>query len=163
MFKTRQGFTLIEMMVVIAIVGLLLAVVIVAGTRARQKARTSQALNDLARIQLALASYQTERGTYPSSRGGAGNWDGLYSTTGDSTANWIPGLTPSYMITLPRSPNNSTSGTNNYVYNSDGINYKLIWQNAEECTKVKSLHPGLIDPVRDCTAYGYWTSGATSW
>ncbi|HEY0980445.1 MAG TPA: type II secretion system protein [Candidatus Paceibacterota bacterium] len=156
----KHGFTLIEMLIVIAIIGVLAAVIITSANSARQKSRTAQSLNDLAQINLALQGYQSEHGRYPSS---GGNWDGLYSNYGESSTNWIAGLTPLYLITLPRSPNNSTDGTNNYIYNSDGRNYKLIWHYAEDCPSVKAKHPNLIDPARDCYAYGYWSPGAASW
>lgn len=159
----KHGFTLIEMLIVIAIIGTLATIIIVSANAARQKSRTAQAQTDLAQIHLALEAYQSEHGKYPVSTGGIGVWDGLYSSYGDSSANWIPGITPLYMITLPRSPNNSTDGTNNYIYNSDGRNYKLIWHVPEECAKVKVSHPELIDPARDCWAYGYWTAGARNW
>ncbi len=156
----KHGFTLIEMLIVIAIIGVLAAVILTSANSARQKSRIAQALTDLAQINLALQGYQAENGRYPTS---GGNWDGLYSSYGESSANWIAGLTPLYMVTLPRSPNNTTDGTKNYIYHSDGRNYKLIWHGAEDCPSVKAKHPNLIDPVRDCYAYGYWSPGAASW
>ncbi len=159
----RQGFTLIEMLIVIAIIGLLSGIIIASANSARQKSRIAQAQTDLAQIHLALEAYQSEYGRYPISTGGSGVWDGLYSSYGDSSPNWIAGLTPTYMLALPRSPNNSTDGSTNYIYHSDGKNYKLIWHGPEACAKVKVSHPQLIDPARDCWAYGYWTAGARNW
>lgn len=162
--KKNRGFTLIEMLIVIAIVAVLTTIVIVSANSARKKARTAQSLNDLGMLQLALANYQGDNnGRYPSSQGGAGPWDGLYTSFGDSSTTWIAGLSPKYIRVLPRSPYNTTDGGLNYIYNSDGVNYKLIWHGPEDCVGVKKTHPELIDPMRDCYAYGYWTPNAATW
>ena len=40
---------------------------------------------------------------------------------------------------------------------------KLISHGPEDCATVKSKYPSLIDPARDCWAFGYWTPGAVNW
>lgn len=166
--KKQRGFTLIEMLIVIAVIGTLASIVVVSGNAARKKARIAQTLVDLGQVKLALEAYQSEYGKYPVSTGGIGVWDGLYSSYGDSSPNWIAGLTPTYMITLPRVPDNNTSGNQSYIYNSDGRNYKLIRHVPTppyegECEAVYKMHPEMRDPARICWAYGYWTPGAVSW
>ncbi|RME29571.1 prepilin-type N-terminal cleavage/methylation domain-containing protein [Candidatus Parcubacteria bacterium] len=157
------GFTLIELLVVIAIIGLLSSIVFASLNSARQKARIAKSLADLKELQKALEMYYADHRSYPSSQGGAGSWDGLYSCWGDSTPNWIPGLAPTYIARLPRSPNNSTGCGQNYIYNSNGNDYKLIWHQPENCEDVKRQYPSFIDPIRDCWAYGVWTPGARNW
>ncbi len=161
--RQSRAFTLIELLVVIAIIGLLSSVVFASLNSARKKARITRSIQDLKELQKALEMYYADHGSYPSSRGGAGNWDGLYSCWGDSTPNWIPGLAPTYIARLPRSPNNSTACNKNYIYNSNGQDYKLIWHEPEDCGWVKAHYPSLIDPRRDCWAYGVWTPGARNW
>lgn len=172
----KKGFTLIELLVVVAIIGMLSSVVLASLNTARTSARTTRAIQDLKQIQTALELYYNANNSYPSSIGGAGSWDGLYSNWGDSTTNWIPGLAPTYIPVLPRSPNNSTDGSVNYIYNSDGRNYKLIWHGGEDCNGVKQRIPSVLDPTRDggsnpsvqeysgsCWSYGVWTDGAVAW
>lgn len=63
--NNQKGFTLIEMLVVVAIVGLLSSVVVVGVGGARQKARDSKRIADLRSIQTwAEANYTT---SYPTS------------------------------------------------------------------------------------------------
>ncbi|MFH1611754.1 MAG: type II secretion system protein [bacterium] len=161
-FKT--GFTLIELLVVIAIIGLLASIVLVSVNSVRKKARTTKRISDLKNLSLALELYyDNNNNTYPSSLGGAGVWDGLYSSWGDSTPDWIAGLAPTYVSVLPRDPRNHTNGSQQYIYRSDGNNYKLISHSPEDCAGVKAKYPNLIDPARDCWAYGYWSSGAVGY
>jgi len=65
MFKKRKSFTLVELLMVIAIIGILSAVVIVNVSQARLAARDSQRIADLASIQLALEKYKSANGHYP--------------------------------------------------------------------------------------------------
>ena len=156
----KRGFTLIELLVVIAIIGILSSVVLASLSNARLNARTTRSIQDLHSLRTALELYATSNnGNYPVSTGGAGVWDGLYTCWGDSTPDWIAGLAPTYIASLPRSPNNSTACNNNYIYRSDGVDFKIIWHDPEACTTVQSRYPNLVDPGRTCWAYGFWTAG----
>lgn len=61
----RKGFTLTEMLVIIAIVGLFSAIVTASTSAARQKARDEARLGDLRSIQLGLALYHDVNRGYP--------------------------------------------------------------------------------------------------
>jgi prepilin-type N-terminal cleavage/methylation domain len=159
---SRQGFTLIELLVVIAIIGLISSVVLSSLNTARLKSRTVRSIQDMRELQKALEFYYDAHGSYPSSLGGSGSWDGLHTCWGDASSDWIPGLVPTYISSLPHSPNNSGACDNNYIYNSNGVDYKLIWHNPEDCDAVQRQYSQLVDPLRTCWAYGFWTPGAVS-
>lgn len=63
----KKGFTLVELMVVIAIIGILSAVVFVNISSSRSKARDAKRISDIAQIQLALEQYFDRCGVYPKS------------------------------------------------------------------------------------------------
>jgi prepilin-type N-terminal cleavage/methylation domain-containing protein len=71
--KEHQGFTLIEIVLVLAIAGLLLVVVFLAVGGAQRARRDSQRKNDLARITSLIESYASNtNGCYPGSTAATG-------------------------------------------------------------------------------------------
>lgn len=63
----RKGFTLLELLIVIAIISLLLQIVIPAVEGAREAARRSQCSNNLRQITLSIQNHHDAFGYYPSS------------------------------------------------------------------------------------------------
>ncbi|MEW6087498.1 MAG: prepilin-type N-terminal cleavage/methylation domain-containing protein [bacterium] len=64
-FKKEKGFTLIELMIVIAILGILAAVAIPNFLNARGKAQDASALSTLEAVKTALEMYAADNGAYP--------------------------------------------------------------------------------------------------
>lgn len=63
--KKNQGFSLVEMLIVVAIIGVLSTVSLVSFGSARRSARDARRLSDIKQIQLALKSFYTDNGYYP--------------------------------------------------------------------------------------------------
>jgi general secretion pathway protein G len=82
------GFTLLEILVVIAIIGLLIGLVAPAALRQLGRARTSVAHQSIARLESVLDLYKLDIGSYPNSEQGleallkeppdVTNWNGPY-------------------------------------------------------------------------------------
>lgn len=91
----RSGFTLIEVLLVVVIIGILVGVAIPRlGGRVRQ-AEISRARADIQSIGLALRMYELDNGEYPASLeglvsnpGGLRNWNGPYLESGLPTDPW---------------------------------------------------------------------------
>lgn len=64
-FSPRRGFSLIEVLVVIGIVGLLMALMLPAIQGAREAARRMQCASNLRQLALGMQTYQERQGTFP--------------------------------------------------------------------------------------------------
>jgi len=100
----QKGFTIVELLIVIVIIGILAAITIVAYNNIQQRARDSARTSDIAGIQKALELYRADSGEYPS----VGTDNVGYNLSTLSTA-----LVPKYINSIPNDPNASLT---NYQY-----------------------------------------------
>ncbi|MFY9484131.1 MAG: prepilin-type N-terminal cleavage/methylation domain-containing protein [Patescibacteria group bacterium] len=172
---SQRAFTLIELLIVVAIIGILASSVVVNLSLARTRARDARRKADLKSVQTALEVYAEEKGNYPSTLGLATCFAGA---TGpplcSEPGSYIPNLAPDYVGSLPLDPlvgkpsafaiahqATCTSGPAGYRYASDGRDYKLIGYCTVE-SAIDSFSP-FYDAIRPTWALGLATGGARSW
>lgn len=68
--QTREGFSLVELMVVIVIIGLLATVVVINVMPSRDRAMVEKARADIAVLETALETYRLDNLTYPTGQQG---------------------------------------------------------------------------------------------
>jgi prepilin-type N-terminal cleavage/methylation domain-containing protein len=103
---SKKGFTLIELMVVIAIIGILSAVMLESFSAAKSQSRDVKRISDLSNIQLALAGYFNRCGQYPAADTGVSNKSIIDSTTLSQNTNCPSGISLStFIATIPTPPN----------------------------------------------------------
>ena len=85
MKKVQQGFTLIELMIVVAIIGILAAIAIPAYQDYTIRAQVSEGINLASGAKAAIAEYFMDSGTLPTSNGAAG-------LEGTITGNYVTGV-----------------------------------------------------------------------
>ncbi len=87
--KERVGFTLVELLITIGIIGILATVTVVSIGSARAKARDAKRLSEVKAIQTALTIYQNEKQYFPNSGGATlllGTTQGSYGVLCDTDA-----------------------------------------------------------------------------
>jgi len=181
MSRRRNGVTLIEMLVVIAVIGMLAAIILPVFFQVREKARQVTCLSNLKQLGTAMAMYAIDwNGRFPAARvseGGHGNpfgnWAGVYSVDGkcDPTKGQLyPYVRNASVYMCP-----SDSGTS--VRNitdpealpyplSFSMNYKMSFRNPDSMA-APTARVGLLlhedrDTINDGDFHGPWETGVVT-
>jgi len=133
-FKTslgrEGGFTIVELLIVITVIGILAAIVIVTYSGVQERARNANRQSDVKTVQKIVELYKVENGMYPvTTNNPQANWHAADVRTdsncsnGSSQPDWIPNISQQ----LPQSI--SSSGVDGlrgcYLYVSDGNEYVI--------------------------------------
>lgn len=123
MNKNSRGFTLIELIVVITIIGILSSIVGISINGVQQKARDKRRKDDVAQIQNALVLYKVKNGKYPEfvSSGGAN----IKKLTGLSTS--LTSASNKFLASIPLDPSNKNNcPAYLYLHNDNRDAYTLL-------------------------------------
>ena len=168
---TSLGFTLVELLVVMAIISIL-ATLIVGGFRSSQiRGRDAQRKSDLKQLANALELFYQDYGKYPSASGGNIAACSYNPTLGSGSAcNWGSGelndTKTTYMKVVPKDP---ASGQN-YLYKVNSTNTKFQLyahlENTEDknCINASCTSPGISDTCggTDVCNFGITSTNATT-
>ena len=138
--QNKQGFTIVELLIVIVVIAILAAITIVAYNGIQARAKNGNTQSTIAQLKKLVETYNAQTGTYPST----GSLNSVYSdancpyaadSDGQKTANWIPGIAAVSTAPLPQSDFGAGGRTGAsagcYLYASDGVSYILTAWNAK--------------------------------
>lgn len=150
MRKTRlpQSFTLIELMVVVAVIMILMGILVGSGRMARLEARKAKAKSMIASLEIAIGMYHSDTGVYPTDDAGSGCTN-LYTELVNGTA--FAGANPwhgPYMEFKDSDLNNPVTPT--YVKDPYGYAYNYAIMN-------KAPAPPVI--WGNINSYNLWSKG----
>lgn len=140
---SEKGYTLLELLVAISIIGALIALSLASYSRAQAKSRDTRRHADLAIIKVALESYFNDHGSFPAEKNLGVNGEPEVAFGSPLVDN--AGVT--YMKKLPSDPmfNPSVSGPQYcYTRSADMFSYTL---GADYETEVRECNPGTPTPV----------------
>jgi len=123
----QRGFTLMEILIVVLIVGVLAAVGIITLLTANAKSRDIQRLSDVRQVQNALELYFYNRNAFPIANNIILGGDD-YKVLCDSASGFQSGgeeCGKIFLNQLPAAP--ARTADDSYVYSSDGQTYSLIF------------------------------------
>lgn len=127
--KQHTGFTIVELLIVVVVIGILAAIVIVAYNGITSQAKIAKVRQDMSSVNKQILAYHALNGEYPvtsttMTTGATFLTDENCSASSVRTAQWVPDLD----VTLPQS-DQSMTGINGtigcYTYLSDGTDYVL--------------------------------------
>lgn len=118
----EDAFTLIELLIVVAIIGILSALLMTNFIGIRQRARDAQRKSDIRQMQSALELYRSDVGSYPSPGG-----SNTLNATACPTPSAFAANGTTYMQQTPCDPLASSGYYNSgsYYYSSNGSTYTL--------------------------------------
>lgn len=143
----KKGFTLVELLVVVSLIGVLSTLILANLNAARERSRDAVRKSDLRNIQTALRVYYNDYGRYPAGTSTitacGGGLTPVACTYGSGWARY----TTTYMNILPKDP---LSSTQNYVYIYNNDDDYTIYA----CLENKSDDKGVLDET-SCPVSGW--------
>jgi prepilin-type N-terminal cleavage/methylation domain-containing protein len=142
-----QGFTIVELLIVIVVIAILAAMVIVAYNGIQERARNTIRINDMKSVQRLIEAYNVEKGEYPKTTNNPkSNWraadvrtdDNCYN--GSSTAEWIPNITSTLPQSNPEGGKGVDGVTGCYLYVSNGQEYVISAWNMVSTPQTSTLY-----------------------
>lgn len=144
--RNKKGFTLVELLIVVAIISVLATLLMANFIGVRQRARDAQRKADIRQIQSALELYRSDQGNYPAAVNNAVGACNSALTGGSST----------YMQKIPCDPN-STYNSGDYYYTSSGTAYQIC-----SCLENTGDNQGVADRT-DGNTCGTASNCTTNW
>jgi len=128
-WAAKKGFTIVEMLVAIVVIGILISITIVSYSGIQQRARDSERESDITQIKIALEKYHADKSMYPS----VCTDDDIVCTISLLSSELLP-----YLKAIPHDPRFVSGSVDDYSYvrsdtSDDGYALKVKYEAKPEC------------------------------
>jgi len=130
----NKGFTIVELLIVIVVIGILATLVIVTFTGIQQKGRNSQRQTDINAVDSQVEAFYAQHGFYPTQADLA---------TASFVTKYLKGLDPESL----RDPKQATGGTIGTTVSSSQYSYVALNSGGTGCTNTTATTITNDDPV----------------
>ena len=145
-WATKHGFTIIELLITIVVIGILASITIFSYTGIQQQARDSRRDSDIVQLKIAIEKYRADTGAYPE------------VCTTDGAACVISLLsTPlaSYLSPIPHDPTAAvdTGADYRYVRSTpalDGYAIRIVYESKATCMTGTNVQPTWWSSIPIC-------------
>lgn len=154
MKQHSRGFTIVELIIVITVIGILASISVVAYRGSQDRAEYARAQTDLAHINDALIIYKAQKGAYPDAD--------AYIDTSNSIL--TSALVPGY---LDRMPAPKTGFAYKFISSASNQDYKLLRyklgglpsvESSVGTTNQPALNTVTTGTYTNLNSWGYWSS-----
>jgi len=136
-----RGFTIVELLIVIVVIGILAAITIVSFNGIQARTRDAERASEVKVLQKAFEMYKVDNGVYPLHPGGSDN-------SGYQMTLLEPLLVPTYIASMPREP--GSTAYYQYVRDTGGVGYAIRVQYEAK----PACHAGVNNQLK-----GWWSTG----
>jgi general secretion pathway protein G len=106
-WATKHGFTIIELLVTIVVIGILATIMIASYSGIQQRSRDSERASDTTQIRIAIEKYHADQSQYPSV---------CSADNVDCPASSLATLLGPYLKAVPHDPRNTADSATDYRY-----------------------------------------------
>lgn len=145
--RAERGFTIVELLIVIVVIGILAAIVIVAYNGVQNRAKTSKAQSAASAVIKKLEAYRAdETGSYPATFGT------LTNSSNSTKTYYVTGITFTTTTTLPtNAPANGAEATVTYSTCGAGGARASYWDYSLATPAIAHLYTGNATSTSACT------------
>lgn len=134
----KKGFTIIELIVSIVVIGILVTIMIVSYGGIQQRSRDSERGSDITQLKMAIEKYHAERSSYPDVCPGG---DGT-----DCPASSLATALNPYLKAIPHDPRNPADSATDYRYirgvpSTDSYGLLVNYEAKSDCKAGQNIDP----------------------
>ena len=125
----KKGFTIIELLVSIVVIGILISITIASYTNIQQRARDSERESDITQVKIALEKYHADKSMYPPA---------CLDDDVVCTISFLASELQPYLKVIPHDPRFTAGSVDDYSYvrsdtSNDGYGLKVKYESKAEC------------------------------